>query len=733
MTDKDTDVRIGKFTIVRRLGRGGMGAVYEGYDPALDRRVAIKTLTAEVIADKDSRSRFEREAKAAAKLQHTNIVTIYELGNFGGKEKPYIVMEYLQGTDVATLIGKEGMPIAEALDITIQLCRALDFAHQNGVVHRDVKPANLRYLDNGQVKIMDFGIAHVEGGHQITKEGMMIGTVHYMAPEQIRGQALDGRTDIFAAGCILYELLSGARPFIGDSATSILYNIVNETPAPIVKKNGDLPQEIQDVLDRAMAKRPEDRFATAGEMARELEKIVTVFRKTLPRTTQALQESLDELASLSRAQKWQELVLKARGLLERHPQLDEARRHLRRGLRELRQNEMEQQLTAGERTRHLKEIHHEITELYGPHSATLRGTDDETELATATPTRGSAQTPPPDGKTQGSGPGTDDESTAAVRALAAPIWALVIVVLLGLAGVLYWLLLREPPGPQPVAHTVQIRSQPAGATVFLDGTVTGLVTDDDGVDVRISGMTQESHTVEVRLDGFETASNEITLAMDAPGPIEFVLAPTTRLFEVVTTPPGATVELDGETVEGVTPMTLELSDANHEIALSLAEHSPKQVEIIAGQPLPNGPIALTPLGRPGTFRVQANYPVAIFRGEREMASASTSPSVQLRPGSYQLRLSAPDKFLNRSVQVSIREADTTTQEAPAVGRVNVRANPGNCTVTIDGMPAGSPPFMNLEVVTGGHEFVFTWPGGVTDVQSVTVETGRPTYVIGQKP
>jgi serine/threonine protein kinase len=733
MTDKDTDVRIGKFTIIRRLGRGGMGAVYEGYDPALDRRVAIKTLTAEVIADKDSRSRFEREAKAAAKLQHTNIVTIYELGNFGGKEKPYIVMEYLQGTDVATLIGKDGMPIAEALDITIQLCRALDFAHHNGVVHRDVKPANLRYLDDGQVKIMDFGIAHVEGGHQITKEGMMIGTVHYMAPEQIRGQPLDGRTDIFAAGCILYELLSGGRPFVGESATSILYNIVNETPAPIVKKNGDLPQEIQDVLDRAMAKRPENRFATAGEMARELEKIVTVFRKTLPRTTQALQESLDELASLSRAQNWQELVLKARALLERHPQLDEARRHLRRALRELRQNEIEQQLTAGERTRHLEEIHHEITELYGPRSSTMRGSDDETELATATPTRSSSETPPAEGKTQTSSAATGDESTAAVRALAAPIWALVIVVLLGLAGVLYWLLMREPPGPQPVAHTVEVRSQPAGAAVYLNGVVTGVVTDEDGVDVRVSGMTQESHTIEVRLAGFETASNELTLALDAPGPIEFVLTPTTRLFEVVTTPPGATVELDGKLVEGVTPMTLELSDENHEIALSLDEHNPARVELIAGRPLPTGPIALTPLGRPGTFQVQSNYPVAIFRGERELASASTSPSVVLRPGSYQLRLSAPDKFLARSVQVTIRESDVTTLATPSVGRVNVRANPGNCTVTIDGMPAGSPPFMNREVVTGAHEFVFTWPGGVTDTQNVTVEAGRPTYVIGQRP
>ena len=546
-----------------------MGAVYEGHDPALDRSVAIKTLTADVIADKDSRSRFEREAKAAAKLQHPNIVTIYELGNFGGNEKPYIVMEYLEGTDVSTLIGKKGMPIAEALDITVQLCRALHFAHQNGVVHRDVKPANLRYLDNGQVKIMDFGIARMEGGHQITKSGVMIGTLHYMSPEQIRGQKLDGRTDIFSAGCILYELLTGQRPFPGESATSILYNIVNETPTPIVEKNRDLPQEIQDVVDRAMAKNPDDRFKAAGEMAREIEKIVNVFRKTLPRTTQVLQQSLDELSALSRAKKWQELVPKARELLERHPQLDEARRHLRRALRELRHQETEHQLTAEDRTRHLEEIQHELTDLYGSSSATMRGVSDETELATATPTRSSLEPLPTGEAKEGSG---EAESTAAVRALPAPIWALVIVVLLGLAGVLYWLFLREPPGPQPVSHTIQVRSEPPGAAVYLNGAATGLVTtedgDGDGVELLLSGMTEESHAIEVRLEGFESASNDVTLMIDPPAPLEFVLTSTMRLFELGTAPQGATVTLDGETIDGVTPMTLELSDDDHEIRLS---------------------------------------------------------------------------------------------------------------------------------------------------------------------
>ncbi len=188
--------RIGKFFVVRRIGRGGMGYVYEGHDPRLNRRVAIKTLTTDAIAEADSRERFEREARAAAQLQHPNIVTIYELGNFGGNEKPYIVMEYLEGADLAGLIHAEkSIPFSEALDITGQLCKALDFAHRKRVVHRDMKPSNVRWMDDGMVKIMDFGIARIEGETQITKSGMMVGTIHYMSPEQVRGaKQLDGRS-----------------------------------------------------------------------------------------------------------------------------------------------------------------------------------------------------------------------------------------------------------------------------------------------------------------------------------------------------------------------------------------------------------------------------------------------------------------------------------------------------------------------------------------------------------
>lgn len=706
-----------------------MGAVYEGYDPALDRRVAIKTLTSEAILDAESRGRFEREAKAAAKLAHPNIVTIYELGNFGGKEKPYIVMEYLEGTDVAAVIDGAGVPLAEALDIVVQLCRALDFAHQKGVVHRDVKPSNLRYLDDGQVKMMDFGIARVEGSHQITKSGVMIGTLHYMSPEQIRGEKLDGRTDVFSAGCILYELLSGSRPFAGDSPTSILYSIVHQDPRPIVDVNSEVPQEVQEVLDRALAKNRDDRFQTAGEMARELEKILSVYRKTLPRTTGALEQRVRDLQAMARDGRFRELAQRAKKLLEEHPQLDEVRRLLRRALREVHREELESKSSADQRTRHLDEIYQELTELYGKEAVTSRGPSAFAETEVGPPTRSVSETVPAGGSST-SVPKPPDP----VRALAAPIWALVAVVLLGLGVGLYWMLQREPPGPRSVAHRLRVFSEPQGASIFLNGRPTGLATAEQGVELPISGVEKDSVLVEVKHDGYAPASAEVELRAEPPDPLEFVLVATGRSFELATTPPGATVRLDGKVLDGVTPLTIEIpTNGDHELAISKSDYQTASLRLTEAQPLPPGPVVLTPLGRPGTVVVESPYPVAVQRSGSVLASESESPSVQLRPGSYELRLVAESVFLDRTVPVQVGEGETTSIATPALGRVNVRANPGNCTVRIDGFSAGAPPFMNREIVEGTHEFVFTWPGGESDVQRVVVQAGKPSYVIGQRP
>ena len=187
--------RIGKYLLTGRIGKGGMGRVYRGYDEALEREVAVKTLSYEGSQDDDHRRRFSIEAKAAARLQHPNIVTVYELGEDRGV--PFIAMELLPGVDLEALLRSgEPMPLQEALDVMVQVCRGLQFAHDRGIVHRDIKPSNIRVLDDGSAKIMDFGIAKL-GASGITKSGMMVGTIHYMSPEQIRGQALDGRSDVF--------------------------------------------------------------------------------------------------------------------------------------------------------------------------------------------------------------------------------------------------------------------------------------------------------------------------------------------------------------------------------------------------------------------------------------------------------------------------------------------------------------------------------------------------------
>ena len=220
--------RIGKYLVTGRIGRGGMGMVYRGYDEALEREVAIKTLTVEGTLDEESRKRFEIEAKAAARLQHPNILTVFELGDERGV--PFIAMELLPGVDLEALLRSgEELLLQEQLEIVIQVCRGLAYAHEHKIVHRDIKPSNVRLLDDGTVKIMDFGIAKLQGTG-VTRSGMMVGTVHYMSPEQIHGLQLDGRSDVFSLGVILYELLAGRRPFCGQGATEILYKIVHDEP-----------------------------------------------------------------------------------------------------------------------------------------------------------------------------------------------------------------------------------------------------------------------------------------------------------------------------------------------------------------------------------------------------------------------------------------------------------------------------------------------------------------------
>jgi serine/threonine-protein kinase len=263
---------IGRYKLLERVGRGAMGVLYRGIDPVLDREVAIKVMADDFGEgpDDDARSRFFREARAAARLQHRNIVTIFEFAEQDGV--PYIVMEFLRGRSLAARIKQTpSLSIDRKLDIVVELATGLQFAHENGIVHRDVKPANVWLLEDGTVKLLDFGIAKASST-TLTSRGDVLGSAAYMAPEQISGGSVDGRADVFSATVVLYELLVGRRPFESDSPTSTILKIMQEPPAPIDPATlAELPPGLAAVTAKGLQKNPADRYQSAGELADELQ------------------------------------------------------------------------------------------------------------------------------------------------------------------------------------------------------------------------------------------------------------------------------------------------------------------------------------------------------------------------------------------------------------------------------------------------------------------------------
>ncbi len=259
--------KLGKYEIRRELGRGAMGVVYEAFDPMIERVVALKTIRRDQLEGTEAQevmTRFQREAKAAGRLTHPHIVAVYDYGEDNGTA--FIAMEFVRGRSLKDYFDKgERFPIAQTARIMGQLLDALGFASRNGIVHRDIKPANIILLEDGTVKVADFGIARILSS-EFTQAGQVLGTPSYMSPEQFMGQTVDGRSDLFSAGVVLYQLLTGERPFTG-AATTIMHKVLKEDPLPPSTLNVQVPKPFDAVIRKAMGKRPDDRFQTAQAFA----------------------------------------------------------------------------------------------------------------------------------------------------------------------------------------------------------------------------------------------------------------------------------------------------------------------------------------------------------------------------------------------------------------------------------------------------------------------------------
>ncbi|GAB2473194.1 Stk1 family PASTA domain-containing Ser/Thr kinase [Jatrophihabitans fulvus] len=268
----------GRYELGELIGYGGMAEVHRGQDTRLNREVAIKVLRADLARDPSFLTRFRREAHSAAGLNHPSIVAIYDTGEDtapDGTAIPFIVMEYVKGRTLREVLRTEGrLPGPRAMEITADICAALEFSHRNGIVHRDIKPANVMITNAGAVKVMDFGIARAvaDTSATVTQTANVIGTAQYLSPEQARGEQVDARSDVYSTGCLLYELVCGVPPFQGDSPVAVAYQHVRENPVMPSARNADIPRAIDSIVMKALAKNPFNRYQSAGDMRADLQR-----------------------------------------------------------------------------------------------------------------------------------------------------------------------------------------------------------------------------------------------------------------------------------------------------------------------------------------------------------------------------------------------------------------------------------------------------------------------------
>jgi len=264
-----------RYEVGEVLGRGGMAEVHRGRDIRLGREVAIKVLRSDIARDPTFQARFRREAQAAASLNHPAIVAVYDTGedSVAAGDVPYIVMEYVEGATLRDVLKDEGvMDVQAAMTFAADICAALDFSHRNGIVHRDVKPGNVMITPGGAVKVMDFGIARAvsDSSATMTSTAAVIGTAQYLSPEQARGESVDARSDVYSAGCLLFELVTGGPPFTGDSPVAVAYQHVREDPRPPSTINPAVPPSLDAIVLKAMSKNPANRYQSAAEMRTDL-------------------------------------------------------------------------------------------------------------------------------------------------------------------------------------------------------------------------------------------------------------------------------------------------------------------------------------------------------------------------------------------------------------------------------------------------------------------------------
>ncbi|MCI0444727.1 protein kinase [bacterium] len=687
MASQNVPEKIDKYQILSVIGKGAMGIVYHAYDPIVKRDVAIKLLSSLDLDEPELISRFEREARLAGGLRHPNIVTIYDLGQFQGR--PYIAMEFLLGKDLEAVIKeKQSLSVERKVDIILQICKGLHAAHQKGIIHRDIKPANIRLQDDESAKIMDFGIARM-GTSQLTKSGYIIGTLQYMSPEQISGEALDVRTDIFSTGVIAYELFTYINPFAGGGAVDIMYRILNIRPKPVHDLPEEYNTELNQIIMRSLEKNRELRYPSAKEMAQDLEEFLFYLKsmKFQPKASRAAAYEEDRTRNITA-------------------------------------EELEQIMA---QTDHRPTPSTQNTIVSKPQMPPTVGMDFRSQTL---PAFGSQ----PEQPAPRTGIGANYSETAQQVLMRQPsTWQekkfYILGALLALLFIGGLILTASFTGHLPGASTsLAVTTKPPGAELWINGKMVGTTP------VVINQKRQMHLTF--KMEGYK--DKEFDLSPEAwPAAVNMTLDPITKeqpepqpnpyYIALSSTPAGAEVLLDGQS-QGTTPGKIKLADEKvHEIILRLSGYK-EEKRTIDRNTDPKLTIQLEPEVTAGFVKYSGRYPVTIYSDGKALKTP-----IELPPGSYNLTIRArKGAFIRMTRKVDVVSGETATITDPAMGKLTVKANPSNCRISIDGEYVDDVPILALPVQAGKHVVQFNWPAqGKKLNKTISISAGEGESLFGE--
>jgi hypothetical protein len=692
-----------------------MGQVLLAHDPKIDRQVALKTLAAsQGMSEEEAREtsqRFLREAQAAGRLLHPHIVTIFDVGEDQGLS--FIAMEYIDGMTLERHARADSLlPPSRLLELMTQAASALDYAHQAKVIHRDIKPANLMLQEDGSLKVTDFGLAKNPSA-SLTQTGVLLGTPSYMSPEQIQGKDLDGRSDLFSLGVVLYELLTGQRPFEADSISTIIYRVLYEDPRPATAHNPALPPAVHAVLEKALAKDPARRYATGAALVADLRKAFS----DLPAETLARPFPIPTAPPAPRRPSPASVQTRRPGSPAARPGTATART-ARQPLvpAAAPRAQAAPTLLAHRPVKILALVLMVILGLAVFPRWANRGDRRFARFRPGLlrlPQTGPAQAagvggPVPDAGTPGSMPGAEGTPAAGTAAAGGAM----------------------PAGTGRV--TIEVRTKPAGGRVFLDD----IPLAEPVVVLALSDP--QTHAIRARsgcLEGIAEKSAADLATIE--GPLVLELRERKEVVAIGSEPAGARIRIDGKDTGKSTPIEIEM-DACRErtVELRLDGHrhwtktfsAGQDVEAVAEalkavtlEPVPRGSVTLPrPKGWTGD----------VFLGSARIGR--TGEPIGLDEGSYTLQVRNDKVFAKTSVQVVVRGSETARPVAvfPGLGTLTVQAQPSNCKVFVDGAYVDVTPILDLPIAAGDHDVKVVFvPNGAEQKRHVSIRADRSERVV----